>query len=130
MADIETEIASALPEMAKVRNDAAKPLVFSDAAAAAQDERSREQFRGSLPLIKGGFATVRTGLLEASALFGTLAKELARFDDPSATEISAAQAQLARETAESACKLKVAKKLQKSVSLVKASDGIPCARST
>ena len=125
--DIETEIENALAEMEQARNDAAKPLAFTAQAAEDSDERSRGQFRASLPLIDGGFERVREGLLDASALYGRLAKELALFDNPNATEIAIDQAQTARLAAERACKLKVARKLSKAASEVRPSDGIPCA---
>lgn len=125
--DVEAEIATALPLMEAARNKAAEPLKFSAAAAKVSDDRSKGQFRANLPVIQGGFASIKEGLLAASTLFGSLAKALAQFENPDAKEISVEQAQFAREMAERQCKLRVAKKLNKSEAQVKAADGIPCA---
>ena len=126
--DIETVIKHALKEMEKARNDAAKPLTFTTEAAEASDERSRGQFRANLPTITGGFPVVREGLLEASALFGKLAKELTLFENPAAKEIPKERAMFAREISEHACKVRVARKLRKDPNDVKPKDGIPCAK--
>lgn len=106
--ELEREIESALNEIGIARDAAAAPLRFAPDAAAASDEQSRGQFAANLPQIRGGFATVRDGLLSASALFGATAKALAQFQDLRATQITKEQMELAREFAEAACRLKLA----------------------
>jgi hypothetical protein len=125
--ELEAQIESALKEIVIARDAAAAPLKFSSDAAALSDEMSRGQFRASLPLVSGGFtSSVREGLLAASALFGSVAKSLAQFQDIRATEINKEQMQLARAVAERACKLKLAEVKQKHPDTVDVSDGLLC----
>ena len=121
------EIQSALTEIAIARDAAAAPLRFTPDAAAASDEQSRGQFLANLPQIRGGFATVRDGLLGASALFGATAKALAQFQDVRATEITKEQMELAREFAEAACRLKLAQQHGVSPSNAGVREGLVCA---
>lgn len=125
--ELDLEIESALNQIAIARDAAAAPLRFTAAAAAASDEQSRTQFRANLPRIRGGFATVRDGLLGASALFGATAKALAQFQDVRATQITQEQMELAREFAEAACKLKLAQLHGVPTSAAGVNEGLVCA---
>jgi len=125
--ELELEIESALNEIAIARDAAAAPLRFAPDAAAASDEQSRGQFVANLPLIVGGFQTVRDGLLSASALFGATAKALAQFQDVRATQITKEQMELAREFAESACRLKLAIRNNKRPDETGVNEGLVCA---
>jgi hypothetical protein len=125
--ELEHEIQIALNEIAIARDAAAAPLRFNPAAAAASDEQSRGQFEANLPQIDGGFATVRDGLLAASALFGATAKALAQFQDVRATDISVEQMELAREFAEAACRLKLAQRHGVRPSDAGVREGLVCA---
>jgi hypothetical protein len=124
--DIEKEIEAALAEIVIARDAAAAPLTFTEEAAEASDETSRSQFRANLPLIPGGFASIRKGLLSASALFGSTAKALAQFQDVRATEITLSQMELAREFAEQACRLRLGEARGKDPATVDVSDGLAC----
>ena len=124
--DIEKEIEAALAEIVIARDAAAAPLAFTEEAAEASDEMSRSQFRANLPLIPGGFASIRQGLLAASALFGSTAKALAQFQDIKATEITLTQMELAREFAEQACRMRLGEAKGKDPSTVDVSDGLAC----
>jgi len=124
---LEPEIADALAQIVIARNAAAAPLVFAADAAAESDERSVGQFRATLPGVPGGFLTVRDALLHASALFGALAKTIAQFDKPVATEITLEQMRIARTAAERACKLQLATIKNKPIESVSVSDGHICA---
>jgi len=124
---LEPEIADALAAITKARDAAARPLTFNAKAAKESDDRSVGQFRANLPLVRGGFPSVKDGLVEASRLFGTIAKAIAKFQDPGATEISVEQMRIARAAAERACKLTLATKKRKSIESVSASDGLLCA---
>ena len=125
--ELDLEIESALNEIGIARDAAAAPLTFTAAAIAASDEQSRGQFRANLPQIPGGFATVRAGLLSASALFGATAKALAQFQDVRATQITQDQMELAREFAEAACKLKLSQLHSVPVSATGVKEGLVCA---
>ena len=123
--ELDREIEFALNEIVIARDAAAAPLRFTPDAAKASDEQSKSQFKANLPRIKGGFASVREGLLAASALFGSTAKALAQFQDPRATQITKDQMELAREFAEAACKLKLAE--QHGVATPGVAEGLVCA---
>ena len=125
MAD-ETQIQTALAEIVKARDDAAAPLTFTAEAAKASDDRSEAQFRANLPQVPGGWTTVRDGILKASVLFGEVAKAIARFHDPTATQITLDQMATARGLAEHECKLNVATKKGKHFIEVTVLDGIIC----
>jgi hypothetical protein len=99
------EIEQAVAELEKARNAGAKPLVFSPDATTAQNDRSRGQLRATLPLVKGGWPTVRAAVTRTAGLVGTVSKNIAHFQDEKATEITVEQASMARELAEHACKL-------------------------
>jgi hypothetical protein len=120
------EIDDALAAIVAARNEAAKPLVFTDEAGAASDRRSRSQFEASLPLIDGGFETVRVGLLRASILFGEVAKAVAKFHDPNATHITLDQMNSARAFIERECRLRLAEKEGKRAEDVNVLDGLVC----
>src|SRR5690349_21372659 len=124
--DIEKEIAAALEQIVIARDAAAAPLTFATDAAAESDQRSADQFRASLPQVKGGFATVKKGLLHASSLFGVLAKTIAQFQDPAATQINLDQMHIARAAAEKACRLTLATQKGKTPTTVDVSDGLIC----
>ena len=124
---LEPEIAAALDAIVKARDAAARPLKFSKAAAEQADKRSVGQFRANLPVIPGGFASVKKGLVDASKLFGSMAKSIAKFQNPAAKEISVEQMEIARAAAERACKLTIASKKKKSLESVSAPDGLVCA---
>lgn len=120
------EIEDAIAVIATARDEAAKPLVFTKEAAAASDQRSKSQFEASLPQIDGGFETVRAGLIRASTLFGEVAKAVARFHHPNATEIRLDEMSSARAFIERECKLRLAKKKGKAVEDVSVLDGLVC----
>jgi hypothetical protein len=122
----EAQIDAALAVIVKARDEAASPLVFTDQAKTASDERSKGQFRASLPDIKGGFATVQDGLVKASRLFGQLAKQIALFENPEAQQISVSQMEIARGAAEEACKLRIAGIAKKPVESVGTAEGLVC----
>ncbi|HXI29537.1 MAG TPA: hypothetical protein VNG89_13960 [Vicinamibacterales bacterium] len=124
--DPDPAIQAALDAIVIARDAAAAPLVFTPDAAKASDDRSIAQFRANLPLVNGGFAVVKEGMLHASALFGALAKTIAQFDDPAATVINLEQMSIARTAAERACKLTLARTLNKALESVSATDGHIC----
>jgi hypothetical protein len=111
------EIEQAVVELEKARNAGAKPLVFSQEATTAQNERSRGQLRATLPSIKGGWTTVKGPITRAAGLVGTVSKEIAHFQNDKATEINAEQASMAREVAEHACKLTLSASLGRAPSV-------------
>lgn len=121
------QIEDALREIVIARDAAAAPLRFTADAAAASDEQSRGQFQANLPSIKGGFAgDVRKGLLEASALFGAIAKAIAQFQDIRAIEINTEQMELARAVAQKACRLRLADATGKRLDELSPTEGLVC----
>jgi len=124
--DVTDEIETAKSEIAIARDYAAAPLVFSSDAADTLSSRDEGQLRANLPRIEGGWATVRDGVLKASGLAGEVARAIALFQDPDATEITVEQGNLARSVAERACKLKLAEVLEKEPDELSVEEGFIC----
>lgn len=120
------DIQSAIAECSAARSKAAKPLVFSKEAIASLEERSDAQLQASLPQISGGWEKVKDEVLRACTLVGTVAKQIAEFQNPDATEITLEQAGLARSVAEKACRLRLAEKSKKPVAAVGVNEGLVC----
>ena len=124
--NVTDEVETAKSEIAIAREYAAAPLLFSSDAATELSERDDGQLRANLPRIVGGWTTVRDGVLRAAALNGEIAKTLARFEDPEATEIKLEHATIARTVTERACKLKLARDQQKDPDELGVEEGFVC----
>ena len=120
------DIKAAIAECSAARSRAAKPLVFSKEAVASLEGRSDGQLRASLPRIPGGWTSVKDEVLRACTLVGSVAKQIAQFQNPDATEISEEQAGLARSVAEKACRLRLAEKSKKAATAVGITEGLVC----
>jgi hypothetical protein len=122
----EAEVAAALADLIAARNRGAQPLAFAPEAASEQNGRSAGQLRASLPGLEGGWPRVRDTVTRAAELVGLLSKTIATFENPAATTISAAQAEVARIAVERWCRLTVADRLGMRADLVGAGEGILC----
>lgn len=120
------EIQIAVDECAAARAAGAAPLLLSAEAVAELAERSKGQFRTAFPQIPGGWPAVRAEVLSASELVGTIAKAIARFQDPKAQEITVEQARLARTAAEKACKLRLSDITGKPTAAIGVTEGLAC----